>query len=99
LARFSALLRRIIIKLCPIRNQPNAACAATNASTSTTAASNPTCATWKKTTRALVTAGKKDEAKKALPGVHSVLDKAVKSGVLTRPTVNRKKSRLAAALN
>ena len=49
--------------------------------------------------RALITAGKKDEARKALPGVHSVLDKAVKSGVLTRPTVNRKKSRLAAALN
>jgi small subunit ribosomal protein S20 len=49
--------------------------------------------------RALVTAGKKDEAKKALPGVHSALDKAVKSGVLTRPAVNRKKSRLAAALN
>ena len=49
--------------------------------------------------RALLVAGKKDEAKKALPAVHSVLDKAVKSGALTRPTVNRKKSRLAAALN
>jgi len=49
--------------------------------------------------RALLTAGKKDEAKKALPAVHSALDKAVKSGTLTRPTVNRKKSRLAAALN
>ncbi|HXI70834.1 MAG TPA: 30S ribosomal protein S20 [Verrucomicrobiae bacterium] len=48
--------------------------------------------------RALITAGKKDEAAKALPGVHSILDKAVKSGVLPRPTVNRKKSRLAAAL-
>ena len=46
--------------------------------------------------RALITAGKKDEAAKALPGVHSTLDKAVKSGVLPRPTVNRKKSRLAA---
>jgi ribosomal protein S20 len=64
-----------------------------NASTSTTAASN------QKDYRALLIAGKKDEAKKALPGVHSVLDKAVKSGVLTRPAVNRKKSRLAAALN
>ena len=53
----------------------------------------------KKDYRALVIAGKKDEAAKALPSVHSVLDKAVKSGVLTRPTVNRKKSRLAAALN
>jgi ribosomal protein S20 len=39
--------------------------------------------------RALLTAGKKDEAKKLLPQVHSTLDKAV----------NRKKSRLAAALN
>ena len=48
--------------------------------------------------RALVTAGKKDEAAKALPRLHSVLDKAVKSGVLTRPTVNRKKSRLELAL-
>ncbi len=49
--------------------------------------------------RALLVAGKKDEAKKLLPGVHSALDKAVKSGVMPRPTVNRKKSRLAAALN
>jgi small subunit ribosomal protein S20 len=51
-----------------------------------------------KSFRALLAAGKKDEAAKALPGVHSSLDKAVKSGVLTRPTVDRKKSRLAAAL-
>lgn len=49
--------------------------------------------------RALVTAGKKDEAAKMLPAVHSVLDKAVKSGVVPRPTVNRKKSRLASSLN
>jgi len=49
--------------------------------------------------RAAVAAGKKDEAAKLLPGVHSAFDKAVKSGVLPRPTVNRKKSRLAAALN
>ena len=49
--------------------------------------------------RAVVAAGKKDEAAKLLPGLHSVLDKAVKSGVMPRPTVNRKKSRLAAALN
>lgn len=49
--------------------------------------------------RAAVTAGKKDEAAKLLPGVHSAFDKAVKSGVLARPAVNRKKSRLAAALN
>ena len=49
--------------------------------------------------RATVAAGKKDEAAKSLSAVHSALDKAVKSGVLARPTVNRKKSRLAAALN
>jgi len=49
--------------------------------------------------RAAIAAGKKDEAAKLLPGVHSALDKAVKSGVLPRPTINRKKSRLASALN
>jgi small subunit ribosomal protein S20 len=48
--------------------------------------------------RATVTAGKKDEAAKLLPGVHSAYDKAVKTGVITRPTANRKKSRLALAL-
>jgi len=48
--------------------------------------------------RATVAAGKKDEAAKLLPGVHSALDKAVKSGVLPRPTANRKKSRLALTL-
>jgi small subunit ribosomal protein S20 len=49
--------------------------------------------------RAAIASGKKDEAKKLLPEVHSALDKAVKSGVLPRPTVNRKKSRLTLALN
>ncbi|HZL79362.1 MAG TPA: 30S ribosomal protein S20 [Candidatus Limnocylindrales bacterium] len=48
--------------------------------------------------RTAVTAGKKDEATKLLPGVHSAYDKAVKSGVVPRPTANRKKSRLALAL-
>ena len=52
-----------------------------------------------KSYRVLVTAGKKDEAVKALPGVASALDKAVKSGVVHRATANRKKSRHAAALN
>ena len=42
--------------------------------------------------------GKKEEALKLLPGVYSAFDKAVKSGVIPRPTANRKKSRLAAAL-
>ena len=49
--------------------------------------------------RALLVGGKKDEAAKLLPGVHSAFDKAVKSGVLPRSTVNRKKSRLAVVLN
>ena len=49
--------------------------------------------------RALLTGDKKSEAVKALPAVHSAYDKAVKSGVVTRTTANRKKSRLAAALN
>ncbi|MGO8837153.1 MAG: 30S ribosomal protein S20 [Limisphaerales bacterium] len=49
--------------------------------------------------RTLLADGKKDEAVKLLPKVHSAFDKAVKSGVLPRATVNRKKSRLAAAVN
>jgi ribosomal protein S20 len=51
-----------------------------------------------KTFRTLVTGGKKDEASKALSGVHSAFDKAVKTGVIPRATANRKKSRLAHAL-
>ena len=49
--------------------------------------------------RALITGGKKDEAAKTLPKVHSAFDKAVKSGVIPRTTANRKKSRLAHALS
>lgn len=45
--------------------------------------------------RLAVKGGKKEEAEKLLPGVHSAYDKAVKSGVVARPTANRKKSRLA----
>lgn len=48
--------------------------------------------------RAAVAAGKNDEAAKLLPGVHSAYDKAVKVGTITRPTANRKKSRLALSL-
>ena len=48
--------------------------------------------------RATVAAGKKDEAAKLLPGVHSAYDKAVKVGTVSRPTANRKKSRLALSL-
>jgi small subunit ribosomal protein S20 len=49
--------------------------------------------------RALLATGKKDEAAKFLPGLHSAFDKAAKVGAVPRPTVNRKKSRLAAALH
>jgi len=48
--------------------------------------------------RAAVAAKKTDEAAKLLPGVHSAYDKAVKVGVIARPTANRKKSRLALTL-
>jgi small subunit ribosomal protein S20 len=48
--------------------------------------------------RATVAAGKKDEAAKLLSGVHSAFDKAVKVGAITRPTANRKKSRLAVSI-
>jgi len=48
--------------------------------------------------RALVTAGKKDEAAKSLRDVTSAYDKAVKSGVVHRAAANRKKGRLAIAL-
>jgi small subunit ribosomal protein S20 len=43
--------------------------------------------------------GKKDLAAKSLVEVNSAVDKAVKSGALHRATANRKKSRLALALN
>ena len=43
--------------------------------------------------------GKKADAAKALQTALSAVDKAVKSGVLTRATANRKKSRLTLAVN
>jgi len=52
-----------------------------------------------KSYRLLVTDGKKDDAAKALPGVASALDKAVKSGVVHRAMADRKKSRHATAFN
>jgi len=48
--------------------------------------------------RETITAGKKDEAVKLLPSVFSAYDKAVKVGVVKRPTANRKKSRLSLSL-
>ncbi|MCX6928115.1 MAG: 30S ribosomal protein S20 [Verrucomicrobia bacterium] len=46
----------------------------------------------------LLSAGKKDDAAKALRTISSALDKAAKSGVVHRATVDRKKSRLALRL-
>lgn len=43
----------------------------------------------------LVTAGKKEDASKALVGLTSAFDKAAKVGVVHRGTADRKKSRLA----
>ena len=48
--------------------------------------------------RAAVVAGKTEDATKLLPGVHSAFDKAVKVGAISRPTANRKKSRLAISI-
>lgn len=44
-------------------------------------------------------AGKKADAAKSLSDTLSAIDKAVKSGVITRASANRKKSRLTLALN
>ena len=48
---------------------------------------------------ALLAAGKKEDAAKELRTLSSAFDKATKAGAVPRPTVNRKKSRLAAALH
>lgn len=46
----------------------------------------------------LITAGKKEDASKALRNLSSAFDKAAKTGVVHRATANRKKSRLALRL-
>jgi len=49
--------------------------------------------------RKAIVAGKKDEAKKLLPGVYKALDKAAKRGkILKKNTASRLKSRLTKAL-
>jgi ribosomal protein S20 len=48
---------------------------------------------------ALVTAGKKEDAAKALKAVSSAFDKAAKTGVVHKGTASRKKSRLSVRLN
>ena len=47
----------------------------------------------------LLAAGKKEEAAASFRLLSSAFDKAVKTGVVHRPTANRKKSRLSLRLN
>jgi len=49
--------------------------------------------------RKLVSAGKKDDAKKMLPKVYQSLDKAVKSGVIKKNKASRLKSNTTNLLN
>lgn len=51
-----------------------------------------------KETRALVGAGKIEEAKKLLPALQKALDKAVKTGVIKKNKASRLKSRVAASV-
>ena len=46
----------------------------------------------------LISQKKKEEAKKILPQVYQILDKAAKKGVIKKNTASRKKSRLTKAL-
>lgn len=55
--------------------------------------------TLEKNYLALVSAGKKDDAVKALREVASAFDKAAKTGTVHRATASRKKSRLTIRLN
>lgn len=47
----------------------------------------------------LVEANKKDDAKKLLPKLQSVIDKAMKRGIIKKSNAGRKKSRLAKKLS
>ncbi len=49
--------------------------------------------------RKLVTAGKKDEAKKMLPKVYQILDKATKSGVIKKNKASCLKSKTSLLLS
>lgn len=55
--------------------------------------------TLEKNYTATLASGKKDEAATALALLSSALDKAAKTGVVHRGTVDRKKSRLAVRLS
>jgi len=52
-----------------------------------------------KEARSLAAAKKMDEAKKILPQVYQILDKAAKAGVIKKNTASRKKSRLTKLIN
>jgi len=47
----------------------------------------------------LVTAGKKDEAKKLIPQAYQAIDKAAKRGVIKKNAASRTKSRLTKLIN
>lgn len=48
---------------------------------------------------ALITDKKIDEAKKALPSIHQIIDKAQTKGILKKGTASRSKSRMTTKLN
>lgn len=48
--------------------------------------------------KSLISQKKIEEAKKLLPQVYKVLDKAVKTGLIKKGTADRKKSRIAKAI-
>ncbi|TSC53748.1 MAG: small subunit ribosomal protein S20 [Parcubacteria group bacterium LiPW_39] len=52
-----------------------------------------------KKVKKLVSAGRKDEAKKLIPAAYQAIDKAAKRGVIKQNTAARKKSRLMKLLN
>ena len=47
----------------------------------------------------LISEQKIEEAKKILPQVYKILDKAVKKGVIKKNTASRKKSKIAKSIN
>lgn len=52
-----------------------------------------------KEARSLVSAKKTEEAKKLLPQIYKILDKAAKENVIKKNTASRKKSRIAGLVN
>ncbi len=52
-----------------------------------------------KETRLLISTKKIEEAKKNLPKIYKILDKAAKTGIIKKNTASRKKSRTAKLIN